>query len=632
MTDDSYLVQISLSDQWGVMKASEKEVAAANYIPESKKGKFWLHIDDENKLCTPRSLTFRRTTMSVSLLLRYLKEGFCVTSLFQRKEPFKWVGSFKGKWLGAQLIFLDADDCEIAMQQTIDSVMYKPTFAMTSQSHMMPGKKNRFRLVYAFDKVINDRDEYCMIANTLMDDVESAIDRNGHKSFKLDRSCTTSQGHFFLGNPKSNVESWSSWTIYHPSDIISSNNSQSDSTNVRKTENSGQGHKKRTKKEIQSSICPTIPRPKAYSNEEIAKLMIEDCLSSKLSIQEIIQKYGKYYKLTFETPLQKLPADKSYIPYQEGYLRIFFRPKWKTDKSGKKRLVIQPFRNGEKRHLMLHHQLIIINQIKHSHISFDELLFHALALFNWGYENKNLDGTDCVGDDLYTPLRIHAIAEKAWHANPEYWKESIDKMKEKCRYSFKTNPAGAAAEGKTLRQFSSKARKDYTRDKWNKRLSLIKTEIKAGMSHSKLAKILSDKIGEPVNPSTLGRHVREMRKNEAREQLKASKKASKNGKNDVNTNNTTNSISFSPNPPTTPIPPYTLIKEKNILLECDDMAPLNKGKQDGYSSRFDCFCRWYDENLTMAQNMQKLKKKGLDISESTYHRYKKKRDSMKRVA
>ena len=122
------------------------------------------------------------------------------------------------------------------------------------------------------------------------------------------------------------------------------------------------------------------------------------------------------------------------------------------------------------------------------------------------------------------------------------------------------------------------------------------------MSHSKLAKILSDKIGEPVNPRTLGRHVREMRKNEAREQLKASK----NGKNDVNTNITTNSITFSSNPPTTPIPPYTLIKEKNILLECDDMAPLNKGKQDGYSSRFDCFCRWYDESLTMAQNMQKL--------------------------
>ena len=183
------------------------------------------------------------------------------------------------------------------------------------------------------------------------------------------------------------------------------------------------------------------------------------------------------------------------------------------------------------------------------------MLFHALALFNWGYENKNLDGTDCVGDDLYTPLRIHAIAEKAWHANPEYWKEGIAKNIEKSRYSFKTNPAGAAAEGKTLRQFSSKARKDYTRDKWNKRLSLIKTEIKAGMSHSKLAKILSDKIGEPVNPRTLGRHVREMRKNEAREQLKASK----NGKNDVNTNITTNSITFSSNPPTTPIPPYTLI-------------------------------------------------------------------------
>ena len=42
----------------------------------------------------------------------------------------------------------------------------------------------------------------------------------------------------------------------------------------------------------------------------------------------------------------------------------------------------------------------------------------------------------------------------------------------------------------------------------------------------------------------------------------------------------------------------------------------------------------FDETLNAYKtaDMQKLKKKGLEISESTYHRYKRKRDSMKRVA
>ena len=96
--------------------------------------------------------------------------------------------------------------------------------------------------------------------------------------------------------------------------------------------------------------------------------------------------------------------------------------------------------------------------------------------------------------DFYTPKRILAIAKEAWRANPEYWKDSIDKMVEKCKYTFKVNPARAEAEGKTLRELSSVARKDYTCLKWNNMLAPIEKEIEAGMSYNKLAQILSERI------------------------------------------------------------------------------------------------------------------------------------------
>ena len=158
--DKSYKINITQSVQCAVTKATPEEVSHADYIPEDKKDNMWLYMNNELKLKTAGCLTFCPTKISAYQLFINLTNGYCVSGLFNRPSPFQWKGSFNGQWKGAQVIYLDADDSKVSMQETVEALKYKPTFAMTTQSHMMPGKLNRFRLVYVFKDVMYNFDGF----------------------------------------------------------------------------------------------------------------------------------------------------------------------------------------------------------------------------------------------------------------------------------------------------------------------------------------------------------------------------------------------------------------------------------------------------------------------------------------
>ena len=221
ITDNNFIITFTKSTQHHVLKATNEEKAAAAYIPKDKKNDFYLHMSGEKELKSQGYLSFHEVKETVSQLFDDLVQGYCVLPLYHMTGTFYKYELTGIYWKGAQIIMLDADDSEVSMQQVVSSITLKPTFAMTTQSHMMAGKKNRFRFVYVFDSVMHNYNDYKEVMDTLRYEVERTVNKCGHKGFKLD-SCSKNLVQFFLGNPKPNVQSWASWTIYSPTDIVSS--------------------------------------------------------------------------------------------------------------------------------------------------------------------------------------------------------------------------------------------------------------------------------------------------------------------------------------------------------------------------------------------------------------------------
>ena len=513
--DKDFIVQCSISSQVGVRKASEEQIAAAEYIPADKKDSLWLTMDGYPNMSLPGQLSFSREAMSISQYKTNLLYGHSVTALHGRQDPYRWVGSFSGQWEGAQTILLDADECPIDLHDLWDRLQRKPTFAFTTQHHQVADYGNRFRLVYAFDQVMHNKDGYNKIALALMYEVEEAIRQAGYDEYKLD-PCTTGEGRFFLGNPNAGVTTFDSWTVYSPLDIVSvydDTPQQQVTTLDFDMRNTIYGKQtKHSQSEMGRGVSPTRPHPFVYLKKDIAQNMKRDCEKPNADIQEIVMKYSKHYITRFKTSLEETPAEQSYIECPDDYLEIWFR--WLTHyQPGRKPIKeIKRFRNGDGRHLLLRIQLLVVMAIHHDRLCFDELVFHALALFNMAYSNKNRDGSICTGKDYFTPARLWSIAKEVWIANPEYVKITMAKQFKKCHKSWMVNPKYANAQGKRPIEVKGEVQHDIAVKKWFGRIEKIKTLVKNGISYRKMADTLSAMLGKPINTSTLGRYIRLWRK------------------------------------------------------------------------------------------------------------------------
>lgn len=620
ITDNNFIITFTKSTQHHVLKATGEEKAAADYIPTERKNDFYMSMSGEKELKPLSFLRFHEVKETASQLLDDLIQGYCIMSLFHKDGTFNKNRLTERFWKGSQVILLDADDSDISMYETLCSVPYKPTFAFTTQSHMMAGKKNRFRFVYVFDSVMHNINDYKKVTDTLKYEVERTVNECGHKGFKLD-SCSKNLVQFFLGNPKPNVQSWASWTIYSPTDIVSSY----DDT-VQTMEDTGtKGHHKRTISDKQNHPSPTRFREQTFLHPEVWEKMKHDCLDAKAIPQRIMRKYKKYYKVRSESPLPQLPADQLQIPYEERYLRIYSRRKCITGLNGIKHSVLDPFRNGEKRHINLLRQLILAQEIAHWQLHFDELVYDALAFFSLGYSNKNADGTTCTGQDFYTPDNIRHIAEQAWVANPAYWEKTIKKEIEKCRYQGKVNHAYAEANNMTPRQLVGPLLHALCAKKWNERLVLIAADIVLGHTYVEMAKTLSERLGMTIRPRTLAKHVKEWR-NEAQNVPEKTKNGAKNGAKSwfsyISINYSSNSTQFTPSP----ISPNTPTKKKNILSNSYQMNPhttYTVPTTTNYDKRISCFFQYFDPSKTKAENMAVMEQHGLKMSRSTFKRHKK---------
>lgn len=635
--DKDFIVQCSISSQVGVRKASEEQIAAAEYIPADKKDSLWLTMDGYPNMSLPGQLSFSREAMSISQYKTNLLYGHSVTALHGRQDPYRWVGSFSGQWEGAQTILLDADECPIDLHDLWDRLQRKPTFAFTTQHHQVADYGNRFRLVYAFDQVMHNKDGYNKIALALMYEVEEAIRQAGYDEYKLD-PCTTGEGRFFLGNPNAGVTSFDSWAVYSPLDIVSvydDTPQQQVTTLDFDMRNTIYGKQtKHSQSEMGRGVSPTRPHPFVYLKKDIAQNMKRDCEKPNADIQEIVMKYSKHYITRFKTSLEETPAEQSYIECPDNYLEIWFR--WLTHyQPGRKPIKeIKRFRNGDGRHLLLRIQLLVVMAIHHDRLCFDELVFHALALFNMAYSNKNRDGSICTGKDYFTPVRLWSIAKEVWIANPEYVKITMAKQFKKCHKSWMVNPKYADAQGKRPIEVKGEVQHDITVKKWFGHIEKIKTMVKNGITYSKIAETLSAMLGKPIKSSTLGRYIRLWRKKNSEVVKMGDGNAEKNDKicaDCVFSPYFTHFSSTSSTLSTSPHPPYTPNKRQAILSDSNQMNQANTTRFQMVDERYAWFCSLFDPTLSRNQNLKIMKDEGFVISASTFKRYKRRWEKEKTV-
>lgn len=632
-----FIVQCSISSQVGVRKASEEQIAAAEYIPADKKDSLWLTMDGFPNMSLPGQLSFSREAMSISQYKTNLLYGHSVTALHGRQDPYRWVGSFSGQWEGAQTILLDADECPIDLHDLWDRLQRKPTFAFTTQHHQVADYGNRFRLVYAFDQVMHNKDGYNKIALALMYEVEEAIRQAGYDEYKLD-PCTTGEGRFFLGNPNAGVTSFDSWAVYSPLDIVSvydDTPQQQVTTLDLDMRNTIYGKQtKHSQSEMGRGVSPTRPHPFVYLKKDIAQNMKRDCEKPNADIQEIVMKYSKHYITRFKTSLEETPAEQSYIECPDDYLEIWFR--WLTHyQPGRKPIKeIKRFRNGDGRHLLLRIQLLVVMAIHHDRLCFDELVFHALALFNMAYSNKNRDGSICTGKDYFTPVRLWSVAKEVWIANPEYVKITMAKQFKKCHKSWMVNPKYADAQGKRPIEVKGEVQHDITIKKWFGYIEKVKTLVKNGITHDKIAGTLSSMLGKPINSSTLGRYIRLWRKKNSEVVKTGDVNAEKNDKicaDCVFSPYFTHFSSTSSTLSTSPHPPYTPNKRQAILSDSNQMNQANTTRFQMVDERYAWFCSLFDPTLSRNQNLKIMKDEGFVISASTFKRYKRRWEKEKTV-
>lgn len=605
------------------MKATKEEVLAAEYIPIVKKGDKYVKMSGNEHLVSPGKITFSKKELTAEELFYSLVHGYTVTSLWRRKDPFNWRRSFDGQWEGSQVVFIDADDTIVPIYTIENKLKHKPTFIFSTQSHQMEGKKNRFRLVYVFDRVMHNRIGYDAIAQELVDEIEACIADAGDKGFTLDK-CTFNNAGFFYGNPKSNIEYITSWCIYSPEEIFKNYDDTPATEDEINAATQRAEEKKARKSRKNSNIPTTLSRKEYYKQNEHGPMLMKDCQFGNYSIDELLEKYRGKYIVLLSTPLDEMPAEQPFIPYKEGYQKVWFRPKWIKDNTGKKTLAINPFKNGETRHIMLLNQLVIIRKIHEDKICFDELLFHALHLFQMGYANINKDGSECKPVDVITPINILHITKEAWDANLAYHAPLLKRNEEKSKFTYKLNPAYCEAKGLRPIQLSGSVRHCYVASKWDEKMNLIFKEIFCGLSIPKLAQILSERTGEKICEKTLRRHKKEWMethfgtKNLFFSDFEGAACA-------IDTTNPTISHStttLSPTTPTTPYSPDTPSYPTTILSSCPTIAHPNTTLPKGSKGqRLQLFIELVDLNKTAKENLTIMSERGLDISLRTYRTY-----------
>ena len=484
-SDKTQKVHIALTEQTNVLKTEDN-----NHVM----------FDGTDEVQSISKLEFKETVIPLERVLVELRNGRCIgqfylTSPYRRKK-----GSHPSHdWRGTSWIGVDIDDSIVDPKTMHNELRWTPTFTMTTQSHMKPGRKNRYRLFYFFRLDMENYEGLKKVADRIAGDVRRVLLNHGDDPKKVFDDKTKDKSRFYYGNPY-DCQVESSWAVYVPSEIYEGY-TETASARTSKSDKSGKG--KRSEKAL---------NPKKW------KELQDSCHDTK-SYWSIIKRFSPYYQLRFETEVEHKDDGCSFTIPPENYMYLQFR--WERNASGKGSKIMK-WHDGERRRAMFPTQLRLLAYLNGCKLKVDEFVFNAIYLFYLAYANSNTNGKKCFGDDFIQPWWVMEKALEVYQLSKReidsFVKNEMKKDGPQC--AFLVNRTEAQKRGMTLVQLLGEARSQYAKFQWKKRIEVLIPYIDSGYTNHQLADKLKEIRGEEFRPETIGSHVAQYRDYRVKQEVK----------------------------------------------------------------------------------------------------------------
>ena len=306
-----------------------------------------------------KKISYIRKDLSLEDVVSHIREGYVLSANFCDDYTSTITQSDRkyDNFISTPMVMFDLDggiDC--ALNELVGSLQYKPTISYTTFSHQINGKGNRYRLLYLFEKPIENPDVYKEIYQEIRNSFE----------FILDDNCGYNPTQAVFGS-------------HNDCEVIVTDSSYSiEDFNV----NMQKGHSKSIKKEERNNI----ESESLFHNKEFEYDFYD------LSYAEIIDKYKYIYPFFEHTPLHEVSDESPYIMLPKDYICIkrywrCERVKNEYDEEVWRYAKPRKIKDGEgrKRKLFLN---AILRRKMIPNISFEHLLFCLVFELYYFYENS----------------------------------------------------------------------------------------------------------------------------------------------------------------------------------------------------------------------------------------------------
>lgn len=332
-------------------------------------------------------LAYKRKTITIKELVNHICEGYCICQNFNTKcETFGLKEKRIANFDFADCIILDIDDTFLSMNDFYLSLndKYKPTIIYTTHSNI-DNVKNRFRLIYIFDEPIKSNENYKIIANAIIYNIQKNIERFNLK----DKSCLNASQQF-AGNGSDEIVYYYNDNIFCPIDFGIDEKCFSIPNSIleREREHNIQSH---LEKKVEDTEFMRDFRSMGYKKNE----------------EEFIRKYAETYPFLEATPLPKTNANTPYILLPDNYIKIkrywYREPQIQDNNKVTYKNHVVKLKSGNRRKLL--YDGCLLRKIMLPNITVEYLLYCLVCERRYYVDNQ---------DKVITNKILYQIAKDAW--------------------------------------------------------------------------------------------------------------------------------------------------------------------------------------------------------------------------
>ena len=323
------------------------------------------------------NLHFTKKAVDVDEYIEYMLEGYCYAGVYSY-DSFDIGQKDNENYRYSYLVTIDVDHSHETMNEMVDRIEFKPTFAYTSCRDGLNGE-SRFRLVYAFDEKIEGKIDYYNLVYSIFTangvDIEKEV---GYRDKKYDKKSDDAI-QFYNGNGTENFDFTVTDIIYYKEDF---------------KDYYKQYHRVTNSKSVNENYIHTHTN-NIHLNDTFKDKQFEDDFY-KLKIEEILSKYIDVYPNLEHTPLEIPDDDTPYIIIPTDYVEI--KRLCKVGKEGKYIRVNDgsalKIKDGQGRRRTLFWNGIL-RRLINPNITFDNLVYnllYELCYYISNYKAENIIG------------------------------------------------------------------------------------------------------------------------------------------------------------------------------------------------------------------------------------------------